>query len=366
MMAKKKILHKFKMDEISGVDRMAQAGAKLVLMKRDDLEIAKGAFKEALFVMETEDALNEAYWAMWESDEVMRQAICNIVDNPTKYPDTQAAIIEAIGEYSERVQQQADGLAVGDNGDGSESSSGDPTNKSDHSNTDNTSSQKENTMDKKEPTVETLTADVTALTEKLAKSDAFGKLSDPEKAHYATLDDNGQADFLKMDEGARANVLEKVAADDPVIYTTDSGEEFKKSDDARLVAMAKQGDEDRKLAKAEREKRVSLELTKRAEDELSHLPGEAPAKVALLKAIDGITDESHRTAIGEMLKAADDTASPAFDTRGTTDIAKGDAEEKLDVMAKAHAKEHSVPFAKAYDEVLKTDEGQRLYDESQS
>ncbi|WP_163265604.1 hypothetical protein [Chelativorans alearense] len=48
-------------------------------------------------------------------------------------------------------------------------------------------------------------------------------------------------------------------------------------------------------------------------------------------------------------------------------IAKADgsasAEEKLETLAKAHADKRSVPFAKAYTEVLETDEGRQLYRE---
>lgn len=366
----RRILHKFNMDEISGVDRMAQEGAKMVLMKRyDPDEIAKGAFKEALFVMEVEDVLNEAYWAMWESDETMRRAIYNILDNPTKYPDTQAAIIEAVGEYSEKVQEQAaDAAAAVPNVDDGNPSSDDPTNKSDHSDGDDdpNNPEEDNAMAKTAPTVETLTADLVAAGDKFEKAEAFGKLNDAEKIHYATLDEAGQADFMKMDEGARANVLEKAAEADSVVYTSADGEEFRKSDDPRLVTMAKKGDEDRKMAKADREKAEKLTLEKRADDELSHLPGDAEVKVQLLKAVGEITDETTRTKVNELLKAGDTAMSKAFDTRGTADAPVGDAESQLNTLAKAYAAEKDVPFADAMTKVLETEEGEALYTQSQS
>lgn len=367
----RRILHKFKLDEISGVDSMAQAGAKMVLMKRDD-EITKGAFVDAVAIMEAEDVVREFWWELWESDDAVRRAIYMIQDNPDRYPDVQSAIIEALGEYSAKVQEQAAEAAatVPSMDDDTKSSSDGLTNKSDHQDGDDDNPlnpEEDKEMNKKdEPTVETLTSDLAASKASLEKSDKFGQLNDAEKVHYASLDDDGQTNFLKMDEGARANVLEKLVADDPVVYTATDGEEFHKSDDPRLVKMARQGDEDRRIAKAEREKRETLELTKRADDELGHLPGEVDVKVVLLKAVNGIEDESVRKSISEMLKAADTGASGAFETSGTTDVAKGDAEEQLNTLAKAYAKENNVSQAKAVDEVLKTDEGSRLYTQTQS
>lgn len=368
----KKILHKFHMDEISGVDRMAQEGAKAVIMKRDD-SIAKGAFMDAVAVMEAEEAIWELWEDLWESDDAIRNAIWMIQNNPERYPNVQDAIIEALGEYSAKVQEQAAEVAAAtvpsmDGGD--EPPSDDPTMKSDHSDGDDDQPlipEEDNKMGKNsEPTVETLTADLTAANDKLAKAEAFGKLTDAEKAHYANLDEAGQADFLKMDEGARSNVLKKAAESDPVIYTSNDGEEFRKSDDPRLVRMAKQADEDRKARLEEMAKRETLEFTKRAEDELGHLPGETDAKVALLKAISTIDNEAHVKEINSLLKAADGNIAASFETRGTGTPAAGSPDEQLENLAKARAKEKDIPFAKAYTEVLETDEGKALYKQSQS
>lgn len=370
----KRILHKFHMNEISGVDRMAQEGAKMVLMKRDDDEaFAKGAFMDAVTVMEAQEAVRELWYELWEAEDAMHEAICMIVSNPTRYPNVQDAIIEALGEYSAKVQEQAAEVAaaaVPSMDDDEESSSDGPTMKSDHSNGDDHNQlipEEENKMSKNtEPTVETLTAELTAANDKLAKAETFGKLTDAEKAYYANLDDKSKVDFLKMDVGARSNILQKAADADPVVYTAEDGEEFRKSDDPRMVKMAKDRDEDRKIAKAEREKRESLELSKRADDELNALPGSTGAKVALLKAVGGIKDEAILKEINTLLTAANTGLAKSFETRGTGMPASGSAEEQLENLAKSYATEKGVPFAKAMDEVLKTDEGTALYTQTQS
>lgn len=367
----KRILHKFKMDEISGVDRMAQEGAKAVIMKRDD-SIAKGAFIDAVTVMEARETVQELWWDLWESDDAMQEAIYMIINNPERYPDVQTSIVEALGEYSAKVQEQAAeaAAAVPSMDGGNEPPSNDPTMKSDQPDGDNENPlipKEETKMSKNtEPTVETLTEELTAVNDKLAKAEAFGKLTDAEKAHFETLNESDQEGFLKMDEGARANVIEKTKAEDPVVYTSHEGEEFHKSDDPRLVRMAKQADEDRKARLEEMAKRETMEFTKRADDELSHLPGETNAKVALLKAIAGIEDEGHVKTINELLKAADDNLAKSFETQGTTTPAIGSAEEQLDNLAKSYAETKEVSIAKAYDEVLKTDKGAALYRQTQS
>lgn len=367
----KRILHKFRLNEISAVDRMAQEGAKMVLMKRDDSEdIAKGAFIDAVAAMEAREVVRELWHDLWESEDAMYDAIQMIVNNPERYPDVQSSIIEALDEYSAKVQEQAAeaAAAVPSEGDGVSSDPNDPTMKSDHpeGDNDNPLNPKEDPMSKTtEPTVESLTVELTAAQGKLAKSEAYGKLNDAEKSYYDNLPDSERDEFLKFDGDHRAQVLKKAAAEDPVIYTSEDGEEFHKSDDPRLVKMAKRADADRKQAREDRERAENMEFAKRAEDELGHLTGGEDAKVSLLKAINGIKDEDVRKEISQMLKAADDAASPAFDTRGTTDVAKGDAEEQLNDLAKAYSEKHDMPFAKAYNEVLKTDEGSRLYTETQ-
>ena len=370
MATKKRVLHKLKLDEISGVDSMAQAGAKMVLMKRDD-SIAKGAFKDALFVMETKQSLNEAYWALWDSDETLRIAIYNIMDNPSRYPDSQVAIIEAVKEYSDKAQEQvAEAAAAVSNKGDDNSSPDDPTEKSDHSiGNKEPENRKDKTVKnepKNEPTVETITAEKVAVEAKLAKAEAFGKLNDAEKTHLSSLDEAGQEEFMKMDDNSRASILEKAVEDNPVIYTANDGSEFRKSDDPRMVKMAKDHDSDRKLLKKEREEREVIELTKRSEDELNNLPGDTEVKVALLKAIGSVTDEGTRDKINEMLKAGNDAQSAAFNPQGTSTPASGDANDKLNVLAKAYGEKHEVSFHKAYVAVLETDEGQELYSQTQA
>jgi hypothetical protein len=107
-------------------------------------------------------------------------------------------------------------------------------------------------------------------------------------------------------------------------------------------------------------------LQKRAETEIGHLPGEAIAKAKVLKAIGGMGEED-RKVLDAMLKAGEAAIAKGFSTFGVsprTPTGSDDPTAKLDSMAKARAAKDGTSYAKAYDEVLKTTEGQALYAES--
>ena len=206
---------------------------------------------------------------------------------------------------------------------------------------------------------------VDGLEKQLAQSNDLAKLTDIEKSHYETLDDAQKAEFLKTSSDERKTQITKAQEDDSVIYKAEDGSEYRKSDDPRLVTMAKKSDEDRKVAKAEREKRESLELQKRVTDDIPHLPGDDAVKIAILKAVDGIKDEELRGKAHQTLKAHDQGLAKAFEQVGHLNkVAEGSPQYQLDELSKAYAKENKVDLALAQSEVLKTSEGQKLYEQT--
>lgn len=211
-------------------------------------------------------------------------------------------------------------------------------------------------------------AEINKLNATVVAEKALGSLTDAEKAHYATLDETAKAAFLKADKGAREAAVAKAAEKDAVVYTSKSGEIFRKSDDPRLVTMAKRDDvreEELKVSKAAQE---TVEFTKRAETELKHLPGEVTVKVEALKALNGISDEKVREGAFAMLKASDAGLAKAFDVVGGSG-GEGNPESpltKLEGLAKKYATDNKVDYAVAYTKVLDTAEGNALYVESEA
>ena len=165
------------------------------------------------------------------------------------------------------------------------------------------------------------------------------------RAHFDALEgEEAIVAFLALDATAQTaevqKSLEKSADSNPVVFTSKDGTEFRKSDDARLVKMARERDEDREeLAKA-RVAGANAEFEKRAEDEIPHLPGDIATRAALLKALGTITDETLRKAATESVVAGSKAMKAAFSRTGTREApdasgAGAGAEAELEKMAKA-------------------------------
>ena len=143
--------------------------------------------------------------------------------------------------------------------------------------------------------------------------------------------------------------------------------EYRKSDDQRLVAMAKRGDEQAKELAESKRAVAAAGYTKRADEELKFLPGTVETRAAMLKAIDAIPDEAQRKEALEALKAQNAAMELAFKQQGVISRVTpeaSDAEGQLDTLAKAEAESSKTTYETAYAKVCKTKEGQRLYAES--
>jgi hypothetical protein len=141
-----------------------------------------------------------------------------------------------------------------------------------------------------------------------------------------------------------------------IVYKSASGQVYRASDDPRLVELAKKSDEDRKAANEALEKVAMSGFVKRADAELSNLPGTAEVRAGILKALEGIPGAP------EFLKAANEAAKLAFKSQGTTGGgADATPEAQLEVLAKKFAADNKVTIEKARAAVLESDEGGRLY-----
>jgi hypothetical protein len=220
-------------------------------------------------------------------------------------------------------------------------------------------------MSDKNPTPEQLAkalADNEALTAELAVMKAVSELPGDQRTHYDALTQEEQSEFLAKSADARAAIIAAAADDDAVIYKSTSGTEYRKSDDIRLINQAKEADELRKQLVDLAAEKAQASFEKSASDDLAHLPGELPVKVAVLKALSTL-DEATHTAAMEMLKAQ--SASPAFETAGVTGESESDnAAAELDTLAKAYAEKNSVPLHAAYVKVMETPAGAALYNQT--
>lgn len=196
-------------------------------------------------------------------------------------------------------------------------------------------------------------AKVTQLGVDLKKSQRVGKLRDAHRVHYNKLKGDAADEFLAKTETERDQVILDIAKGDPVIYEAGDGTKYRKSDDERMVAMAKKLDKQAEDFKKSEEARQELEYSKRAA-ELEHLPGKAETHVVMLKQIDAIQDETVRTAALEVLKAKNSAMSGNFTTVGTSEVSKvvsGNASDELEGLAKSYAEKNDVSYLDAYEKV---------------
>ena len=218
--------------------------------------------------------------------------------------------------------------------------------------------------------------DKEALEKSLARAEAIAKMTDAEKAAMADMNETEKEKFIAAKPEDRKEEVAKRAEANPVIYKSKTtGAEYRKSDDPRLIDLAKRDDEREAELKKMREDALDETFSKRAATELARMPGEITVKTALLKAVAGIKDEELRKGVGEMLKSVQGKLSVMLKEIGTgKDDLSGDdtdgdvkksAETALDKLARDYmAKNAGVTFAKAYDAVLATPEGQKLYAQS--
>jgi hypothetical protein len=224
-----------------------------------------------------------------------------------------------------------------------------------------------------EKVAEEMQKTVANLTEHLALTSILAGMSDAEKGHFHNLADTEKAAFVSKGADDRAtdiSAVQKAADDaDPVVFTTASGLQIRKSSGEVVLALAKDADKQRKRADALELETSASGFTKRAESELSHLPGTVAERASILKAVDGIKDETHRNSALAALKAGDAAMSGAFKSKGSQEGATDEnaPEAKLDALVKRYIEKHDdVTEAAAYVKVLDTEEGAALYGETQT
>lgn len=191
------------------------------------------------------------------------------------------------------------------------------------------------------------------------------KVSDLEKSVADLTTKNASLETELAKAQSRAIELEKAAEAARTDEVLKIGEvEVRKSvvGEGTFAAMKAQ-----QAANEELHKRLELaDLEKRAEADWAHLPGTPADKARVAKAISGMPEAVAKTA-REMLSAGNTALTMATRPVGLAgDVRKGSAEDQLSEMAKKRLAEDPKlgTFAKAYNAVLETPEGKKLYEQT--
>ena len=209
---------------------------------------------------------------------------------------------------------------------------------------------------------------LTANNERLTKEQA---MSSDVRTYYDALPETDQPLFIAKSVTVQDAEVQNAKLANAVIYKDVNGNEYRKSDDPRLIQMAKQADEQRTQMAALTKSNADLQLKKQL-DEFKHLPGDEKARTALLKSVNAIADETERTAALTALKAHDGNLAKYFKVTGNTGNGEGEpaptsfyksGSDELDVLVKAHIDANPGTSTEvAFDTVLQTSAGEAAYE----
>lgn len=183
-----------------------------------------------------------------------------------------------------------------------------------------------------EKTAEELSADIEKLTKQLDDLQAENSVykaeavfSDAERDYYKGLDDEAKKAFREATSEARLAQIEKRDDEDPVIFKSADGTEYRKSDDPRLIELAKREDAREIEFRKMRDEAEDGRIEKYVSENLHHHPGDMDVRKAIVKAVEGIADEKVREGALDALKAKDAKFAPAFQqvgVKGSPDLNK--------------------------------------------
>lgn len=335
---KKHIIKDLSLSEISGVTIPAQSHALVSIMKTGEtVELAKylstddGARSFDAFMADEvrQKQKNKIHESLWGPIDALRNSIISIkLDASLNDEQRSVRISEAVAQFDEVVKgvtsQRPELGAINDSAllkmltEHEEFMSEDVAKKAAE-----------------------LEAQVAALTKSLADAEVLAKLSDDEKAYLDGLKDEDAEKFKAADAATRKSMMTKAAEADEVFKSAE-GHEIRKSvvGDGVFAILKSQADSIKatrdELAKTA-ERAQTVELTKRAEDELGNLPGEMVAKVAVLKGLASL-DKHAQATLTAMLKAGNEALAKGFQSYGVSggkpqDITKA---AKRDELVKAH------------------------------
>lgn len=360
---KRRVLNKIQLEEISVVTAPAQEGAVAVLLKqRDDRKRNRDSEED-----EDDDVKKRRMYLTGETDghthtitvgdsELFHMGgITSFVDDhshPFVINDDGSVTIGAVFDHSHEITIPGDAMMM-------------KSRKVLMSQRDNNHAAISGGMEANSMSTNKAATDQAAelakriddLTARLDHAERYGALSDVAKAHYDALPDADKAGFLAKSADEQSAIVNDAAevekSNDPVLYKAADGAEYRASDGAATIALAKRLDEQEKQIRKRDELLEKARLTKRAEEELKYFSGTTDERVALLKGVDRLP-VNERDQVLNILKAANDALAKNFTPTGVnpnTGDSDASPTERLDTLAKARATEKGIDYYEAYNQI---------------
>lgn len=193
-------------------------------------------------------------------------------------------------------------------------------------------------------------------------------LTDAQRAHVAKLSDQDALNFLNLTPAQRDTALAEIAKADEVVYESPVTKRvYRKSHPLEVVEAARQADAATITLEQLRIEKRDLTFAKRGEEILPNFAKGAKGdlRMRIMKAFDAEFKDpaEHEEAI-KALKGADYALKELTVAKGVnpnSDEAPTTPAAQMEQLVKRYAAENKVTETKAYDAVLSTPEGKRLY-----
>jgi hypothetical protein len=199
------------------------------------------------------------------------------------------------------------------------------------------------------------------ITKRAERAESVSELNDAQRGIFKSLDAEGQDAFLALTPEQRIAEVAKAADANAVVHTDLDGVEYRKSDDPRLVQLAKRADGERTARLAGEVVAKAADLRKRAEG-LVGIPGTIEVRMSILKGIDMLPEADQAPAL-EALQAQDAGLAEAFKRQGTAAVPS--TVNELDTIAKKiRDADPSLSPEQAMAKALETPEGSEAYSKS--
>lgn len=200
------------------------------------------------------------------------------------------------------------------------------------------------------------------LTKRAERAEKVAELNDAQRAIFTDLEVEDQDEFLGLTADQRDAQVAKAAEANAVVYTDSEGTEYRKSDDQRMVSLAKRADAERDLRVKSEEVAKAANLAKRAEG-FKHIVGGVEAATLLLKGIDALPEADQAPAL-EALGKQEAALAEAFVRKGTSEVSSDEGDE-LETIAKAiRVTDPTLSPEQAMVKALETPEGSVAYSKS--
>jgi len=302
---KRRIMKEFRVDEISAVDFPAQVTARAVIMKREPTDAEKEKAMEAGNVGEDPPSKNK------------KKQVKDGLPEPAKTSKNTSGDLNANeAEMAKTDEKTAENEAV---------------------------------------------TKLAEMTKRAERAEKIAELSDAQRGIFKSLEGDAPDEFLALTSDQREVEVAKASDANAVVYTDATGMENRKSDDSRLVAMAKRADEERALRVATEEKAVLNDLAKRAET-LKHIPGDLEARMDLLKGVDSLPEDKREAAMAALV-AHDAGLAKSFESNGASNSGLG-GDVLENVAEQIRTADSSLTAEQAMVKALDTPEGQAAYAKS--